>query len=358
MGLHRAGFQVVGFVENWSQALKSHEANFPEARLIGQSVNGDIRKIPDSEFRAFRGRVDLLFAGFPCQGFSHAGKKDPKDPRNRLFYEFVRATEAIAPRWVVGENVSGLVHRLTDDGKTHVSEVIIEEFESIGYHMADPMVLDSADYGVPQHRRRVFFVGSREKTGFSRPLPTHSRRGGPGTQRHVPIGPSVESTLEGAVDFDPSIVSGGVRAFRESDETEAPTGTPHPYLVAKLEAGLVSYGKRISPFHVEVADLDKPAKTIHSGYRFQPRLFVPLRNRRGCFLRAFTKRELAQLQGFPERYHFRGSSDDIIVQVGNAVPPALVTAVAHQIAACDGELGERLSLRSGLRTWEASAPIS
>ena len=105
----RAGFRVSGFVENWVPAIQSHLANFRDCAPIGAEAGGDIARIPDAAFEALRGEVDLLFAGFPCQGFSHAGKKDPNDARNRLFWEFVRAAELIQPRWIVGENVFGLL---------------------------------------------------------------------------------------------------------------------------------------------------------------------------------------------------------------------------------------------------------
>jgi len=350
LGLARAGFRVSGFVENWVPAIQSHLANFRDCAPIGAEAGGDIARIPDAAFEALRGEVDLLFAGFPCQGFSHAGKKDPNDARNRLFWEFVRAAELIQPRWIVGENVFGLLRRMTDDGRTPVSEVILRAFKDIGYAMAAPAVLNAADFGVAQRRKRVFFVGSRDGVRFGPPSGNRRLR--------VGVRTAVEYAMEGAMPFDPRAVSGEVGAYCESFPAEEPAGRPHPYLASKLAAGLVSAGKRISPFHVEVVDLDAPSKTIHSGYRFQPRLFVPLRNPRGTFLRTFTPRELARLQGFPEEFQFRGSEVDVITQIGNAVPPPLVSAVARQIAVCDGALGEQLSVRTGLRLWAESAPIS
>lgn len=356
LGLIRAGFDVPLFVENGRNAIASHLANFPGSRLLGESVGGDIRQIPTDELASLEGRVDLLFAGFPCQGFSHAGKKDPRDPRNQLFWEFVRFAQIIKPRWVVGENVSGLLHRTTDDGTTPVGEVINSALGSAGFRMAQPFVLDAVNFGVPQRRRRVFFVGSRDGLPYRPPSPS-SGGGGPASRaRQQPIRPLVEFSMEGAVPFDPGRVSGGVPSFCEGLSGEVPTGSPHPYLVAKLKEGQVSYGKRISPFHVEVADLDAPAKTIHSGYAFQPRLFVPLRNKAGAFLRTFSVLELSQIQGFPRSFILKGSPGAQIAQVGNAVPPPLVRSVACQVAACDDELSGLLEPRLDLRVWAESAP--
>ena len=136
------------------------------AIFIGESVGGDITKIPDKEFLKYQGKIDILFAGLPCQGFSHAGKKDPKDSRNKLFWEFVRATRLIKPRWIIGENVAGLIHRKTDDNKSNVSDIIVSAFKKIGYTMAKPQILKAEEYGVPQRRRRVFFVGNRLNKTF------------------------------------------------------------------------------------------------------------------------------------------------------------------------------------------------
>jgi DNA (cytosine-5)-methyltransferase 1 len=356
LGLITAGFDVICYAENWKAAVASHDENFPLCSPLGARGHRDIRKVSDSEFASLRGRVDLLFAGFPCQGFSHAGKKDPNDPRNRLFWEFVRATSQIRPRWVVGENVSGLLHRTTDDGVTPVSQVITGAFEETGYKMAEPFVLNAADFGVPQQRRRVFFVGSRDGQLYRPPIGdfgTHGRLKG---KPWVGIREFLAFTLEGAVPFDPTKVSGGVESFLEDPGNAVPFGTPHPYLVSKLAEGRVSYSKRDSPYHVEVADLDAPAKTLHSGYSFQPRLFVPLRNRTGTFLRPFTVPELARLQGFPPEFRVSGSTSEAITQIGNAVPSALAAAVARRVLSCDPNLAPSHAARSDLRAWATSAP--
>jgi DNA (cytosine-5)-methyltransferase 1 len=355
LGLAEAGFAVVGEVEKNRAARATHHLNFPDTPELGAEVGGDITRIPDTTFNRLKGGIDVLFAGFPCQGFSHAGKKDPNDPRNRLFWDFVRAAQLASPRWVVGENVSGLLKRATDDGKTPVSEVISRAFEEVGYRMAEPFVLNAADFGVPQIRRRVFFVGSREGLPFTPPPPTHLRHGRRG-HAWVPIRDAIEFSLEGAIPFDPSRVAGGVPTFLESSSGGQPTGVPHPYMVLKADEGLLSFSKRDSPYHAEVVNLDSPAKTLHSGYSFQPRLFVPQRNRVGTFIRPFVPAELARLQGFPSAFRLSGSLNSQIVQVGNAVPPALSRAVALQIAACDSGLATRLERRFGLRAWEASAP--
>ena len=92
LGMETAGVRVIAYSENDRMAIKSHNANFPDSVLLGSPSNRyNLTRIPDSEFTPYRGQVNLIFAGFPCQGFSQGGKKLPSDPRNTLFREFVLA---------------------------------------------------------------------------------------------------------------------------------------------------------------------------------------------------------------------------------------------------------------------------
>jgi DNA (cytosine-5)-methyltransferase 1 len=97
-GLEDAGIEVVSFVEFDKKAKETHLINFPNSKLIGEEFKSDITKIPDSDFLKYKGKIDIIFAGFPCQGFSHAGKKDPNDKRNQLFHQFARVVKLIEPR--------------------------------------------------------------------------------------------------------------------------------------------------------------------------------------------------------------------------------------------------------------------
>ena len=118
----------------------------------------------------------------------------------------------------------------------------------------------------------------------------------------------------------------------------------HPYLVSKIVAGddeksyngkdydyLFSFGKRDSPIHCEIIDIRKPSKTIICTYEHQPRLFVPLRNPSGCYIRMLLPSELKQIQGFPEDYIVCGNVKEQIIQIGNAVPPPLIKAICENI---------------------------
>jgi DNA (cytosine-5)-methyltransferase 1 len=99
----------------------------------------------------------------------------------------------------------------------------------------------------------------------------------------------------------------------------------------KQHDNLFSFSKRISPIHCEIVDIRQPSKTIISSYDHQPRLFVPIQNASGCYLRMFTPDELKQIQGFPSDYILCGNTKEKIVQIGNAVPPPLIKAVVEKI---------------------------
>ena len=110
LGITNAGLNLIAYSEISPIFRKTHDLNFPNCELIG---NGDITKTDNSEFLKYKNKCDLIFAGFPCQGFSNAGKKDIDDPRNTLFREFRRATKLIKPKYIIGENVKGLMTKYT-----------------------------------------------------------------------------------------------------------------------------------------------------------------------------------------------------------------------------------------------------
>ena len=131
------------------------------------------------EFLQYKGVVDLIFAGFPCQGFSHAGKKVPDDPRNTLFKEFLRSTQLIQPKYILGENVKGLLSRKTGKGELYI-DIIKKEFNTIGYDIYYKVYMCSKlDIHVPQNRERLILVGikSELKQSYTFPKENETKQG-------------------------------------------------------------------------------------------------------------------------------------------------------------------------------------
>ena len=169
-GFTRAGYDVIGGVEFWTPAAESLLANHPTAYV----ETDDIRTVDARHFlRRLRCRPNLVLGGPSCQGFSTSGGlsrngRKADDERNSLFIEFIRFVDVLQPEWVVMENVPGLL--LFNRGL--VAKEVIKQFRMVGYHVV-PMILLAADFGVPQLRRRLFFVGNRTGSKVPFPIPTH-----------------------------------------------------------------------------------------------------------------------------------------------------------------------------------------
>jgi DNA (cytosine-5)-methyltransferase 1 len=319
-GMEQAGVKVVAFSENNSACVRTHQDMFPDSKWLGSAVKGDISKIADSEFEPYTDKLFMVFAGFPCQGFSNAGKKNVNDPRNRMFHQFLRVVRITRPQWIMGENVAGLLTKKTDDSDTPVIDVISELFAEIGYPIVFN-VYNMALAGVPQSRKRIVIVGNR--LSFPYALPVFA-------EEKVGLRAIAEATLDGAIPTDLPIPDECI--VEVSEDAADPTGTPHPFMVLKHGESLISFGKRDSPVHSEVLNLNTPCKTLICAYTFQPRLYVGLRKPGGQkYIRCLTVREAAQIQGFPADHRFSGSRDDAIKQIGNAVPAAFVARIVSSM---------------------------
>jgi DNA (cytosine-5)-methyltransferase 1 len=169
LGLRRAGFSLIGAVEIDSHAASTFQANHPDTRLFIQ----DVQHLKGADLLSLskKREIDLLAGCPPCQGFTSLTAKYHKDdPRNRLLKEMLRLIEEIRPRAVMMENVPGLANR----GK-ELLEPMIERLSKLGYE-PQTEILQVADYGVPQYRKRLVLLAGK---GFRIPLPkpTHSREG-------------------------------------------------------------------------------------------------------------------------------------------------------------------------------------
>jgi len=332
LGLERAGFEVVAFSEFNKAAIASHLQNFPNSEHIidTTSKSSDITKIPNTIFQKYN-NIDIIFAGFSCQGFSRAGKKKADDPRNQLYQHFVRATSQIKPRFIIGENVTGLVSMKSGPNEEDplMLDIIRHAFRQIGYELTYK-VLEGVDYGVPQKRKRILIVGWDARTAFD-PAAFWASVSTFGAAKALPIQRSfVKPSLDGALLLTPNLVPEGFATYAlPVANSTIVEGTPHPFVTLKANERLLSCSKRDSPVHSEIINLDAPSKTIICTYDHQPRLLVGLRKANGhSYVRTLHPDELKQIQGFPADFIITGSVKEQITQIGNAVPPALVEAIA------------------------------
>ena len=286
-GFMQAGCDVIGFVEWWKPTITTFSKNHPKIRQIGT----DITKVPTEDLVQYKGKVDIIVGGPPCQGFSFCGKRDPKDQRNQLYQEFLRFVKVIEPKIVVIENVPGLLS-MKDYDNEKIIDKIVHELIGLGYFVGYK-VLTASDYGVPQSRQRLFIIA--KKLGLF-PSPSKKKRT---VMDAIADLPDKENGLNGHVFFDTT-----------------------KEIIEKINS--LQQGERLSKkynFSRQRLYSDKPAKTVVT----KPIFIHPFHNR---FL---TPRELARLQSFPDDFFFCGFKTDMVKQIGNAVPPVLARTIAKKI---------------------------
>ena len=275
LGMTLAGCNLIAYNELKPAFCKSHEANFPDSELIHDGSTHDISKLNDSFFEKYNKQTHILFAGFPCQGFSSAGKKKDDDPRNTMFLEFLRATKLTNPYMIIGENVKGLLSRKTANGELYI-DIIVSEFQKIGYEVIY-QVFKTEQYNVPQKRERLIILGIKKDNPY-------------GWNPSFPKPLSSKPNLISIINYD---MTGAVKVIDEwfsdipneciltnmEDKTEYNNNNGgHPYLLSKINASeidrsydgkqhdyLFSFGKRDSPIHCEIIDIRNPSKTISRG---------------------------------------------------------------------------------------------
>jgi len=346
LGLEKAGFKVVAFNEFKPAPISTHMANFPGSILLKDSKGcPDIMKIPDSVFEEHKD-ISVVFAGFPCQGVSSAGKRKPTDPRNQMYKHFVRVVKATKPPYFIGENVAGLLTMKSGPKEEDPSmlEVIRAAFAEIGYSMTYK-ILEANNFGVPQSRKRLLIVGWKTAEPFEPESFWASVSSWGASQTLVKMSSFVTPTLEGALKLDSKAIPPNFdNVALMIPESLTLSGAPHSYVTLKATTfdetymekkhdRLLSCGKRDSPIHSEILNLNNPCKTIICTYDHQPRLLVGLKSPSASYVRCLLPDELKQIQGFPQTFKLTGNQKEMIVQVGNAVPPALVEAIGRQLLA-------------------------
>lgn len=368
-GFRQAGYTIMGGVDYSAPAIETFEANIPGA--VG--VLADLRKPDLDDFeRRFAG-VDVIVGGPSCQGFSTSGGlskssgRDQTDPRNRLFINYTDIVERLQPSWIVFENVPGLL--LYENGR--VALQIVQAFREIGYELV-PMILLAADYGVPQLRRRLVFVGNRTNANISLPAPTHGDvnlwKGFSLPFAHLSrIGHGREEGLLPHVTFadacsDLPKVAEGQEIDGKAYRAKAKNGYQEAMRdgsdgVRQHAAADLSVLDRVASQILKPGQnwRDLPADVLPDRFKKIRRydattLLKRLRDdlptytittkfneaTTGAFIhpkqaRTITLREAARLQSFPDRFIFAGSQAQVRQQIGNAVPPLLAKAIAEAI---------------------------
>lgn len=308
VGLKRAGFRIITANDIDGHAVETYQKN-----IGGHIIHGDIRN-KDVFQKIIKNvgnkHIDLMVGGPPCQGFSTLGSKLSSDPRNGLFKSYARIVSVINPDFILIENVMAMTTMYSGKFKDDV----IDTFARLGYTVSYN-VIDSVDYGVPQHRRRVFFFGSKSRQKFTIPKPTH---GEDAINPYKTVGDAImdlaglENKIDNHVPLNHSEkVVARYKLIKEGGRLPSPEKLP-----AKIRR--TNFGnsyKRLSR--------NKPSLTMVPGNNSFP--IHPTRNR------SLTAREAARIQTFPDNFVFVGDRRSQCIQVGNAVPPHLATLLCRHI---------------------------
>lgn len=332
LGFQLAGFEIVGGIDMNEDAVKTFQSNFHGSRAYSKNlmeINEDeiLRLYPNIE------EVDIIVGGPPCQGFSSANRnqKEEDDPRNKLFFEFLRFVKVADPKVVLIENVRGILTK--DDG--YAKNRIVSILEEMGYSVSYKL-LNAADYGVPQKRVRNFFVAVKDGMfDFNKLVQS---------KEIVTVGEALSELYifenEGRKDVY-HLESYPITPFQkylraESNEIRNHvTTTPSHKVISRMKHvpqggnwrdvpeelwDTVRNNRHSSAYkRLSEKDCSITLDTGHGNY------FHPI------FDRVPSVRESARLQSFPDWFTFEGSKTAQYRQVGNAVPPLLANAIALAI---------------------------
>lgn len=331
-GFLDAGYNVVLGVDFDDAALKTFECNHGSAKAMKLDLfNRDNIDVIISYLKKQKIELDVLVGGPPCQGFSIAGPRDMNDKRNSLYMAMVKLAERLKPKAIVLENVPGMLQTNNGIG----AKRIIDDFSKLGYTMT-AKILYAPDYGIPQIRKRVFFVGLlNSEQIYEYPLPI--------------CNPDKYVTCEDAIGDLPALINvygEEVQDYECSPLTDYQAlmrknskkiynhiGSIHePKTVEMLK--MIPEGKNYKALPPELSSKFKYHEALTRYHSKRPSLTINTGHRSHFHYkwnRIPTVRESARLQSFPDDFIFYGNKSEQYRQVGNAVPPMLGYVVAKQL---------------------------
>ena len=400
LGFEQAGFDVVAAVEYDPVHACAHHFNFPQTSVLPRSVSD----VGADEIRALstvgERKIDVVFGGAPCQGFSLIGQRALDDPRNSLVRDFLRIVVDLDADHFVFENVKGL----TVGTHRRFLEELVDEFGKAGYNVRLPWrVLNADSYGVPQSRQRLFLLGSKKGLplpSYPEPATISPRLVTTDDLRLLPVGPSVEDALADVPDAET------FERLCHSDETAVRQRKPQSDYAEEMRCTTPGSWHRGYPRRWDESRLTSSSRTNHSeisrrrfgetaGGDTEPisRFYkLPAKgvcntlragsdSARGAFTsprpihykyaRCVTVREMARLHGFPDWFRFNHTKWHGARQIGNAVPPPLARAVAISVLTAMGvrpkltrkilDLGDPgllyMDMKQASAHWGIKAPI-
>ena len=308
-GFINAGYEVLLGVDNEPKALETFKKNHKNSSIIC----GDISKIGKKEIKAITGKrkIDVLIGGPPCQGVSISGHRLKEDARNELFSSYLRILSELKPEAFVMENVPGLIGLFNGELK----DILLEKFDEYGYKVSYK-ILVAADYGVPQTRKRVFFVGLRNGKEFEFPNAFTENR----INCFEALSDLPEYSVEDGNNYTADTLSQYQKLMRKDSKGIFNHEITNHSEQTKRIIGLVPDGGNYKSLPLEFRDTrkvniawtrlnsQKPSLTIDTGHRHHFHYE---------FNRIPTVRESARIQSFPDSFIFLGNKTSQYRQVGS-----------------------------------------
>lgn len=340
LGFVSEGYSVIWAIDNNMNATETYKANIGNHIICADINQIDISQIP---------HADVVIGGPPCQSFSLAGKRNVEDERGQLVWKYIHIIEQVKPKAFVFENVTGLLSAKNAHGEK-IIDLLKVAFKNIGYTV-EQQVLNAADYGIPQRRKRVIIVGLKDKK-FVFPRPTHSEDG-IALKRYISVEealgdlPTAIENENGQIEYQVQPQNDYQRYVRRG------TVVTEHYIpqMSELDKYIVSHVKPGGNYMDIPADVNssrirrlqrdgghttcygrldptKPSYTINT-YFNRPNVGCNIHYKEN---RLITVREALRLQSFPDDYVLvSGSKQGRNLIVGNAVPPMLAGILAREL---------------------------
>jgi DNA (cytosine-5)-methyltransferase 1 len=323
LGFTNAGYNVILGIDNCQDAINTFIKNHPNSKAIV----ADLLEEKPEQISKITGikKVDIIVGGPPCQGFSIAGKRIINDERNELYKSFVNFVNYYKPKAFLMENVPNIL----SIGSGIIKENIINDFENIGYKVFYKNLMAS-EFGVPQNRKRAFFIGIQNNLNFQFPESTITKK----ITTEEAISDLPENSIEDGINYINKAKSNYQQLMRQNSVSiynhiitnhKEQTIT----IISKVPDGgnykdLPKYLQTTRKVNIAWTRLNsqKPSFTIDTGHRHHFHY---------KFNRIPTVRESARIQSFPDNFIFIGSKTSQYKQVGNAVPPLLAQVLAERL---------------------------
>ena len=344
LGVRRCGVEVIKSLDHDWRHVITYNNNFK-----GDSAAVfDLSKFEEEELISIIGhskQIDMIFGGPPCQGFSVGGKQKTNDDRNNLIFSFLKAVEILRPQFFIMENVYGIL------GKNFIKTVenFLEKSNKIGYKVETPIVLNAKNFYIPQDRKRVFFIGSKNRgTQLSNGI------------QSIIADQNIESPKVKDAIFDFNVYEGELSpkvdrfeknfnytsdyakfindefndlAFKHDEGIKEIGG----FMVSHHDSKIIERFNEISPGEREPISRylrlhwEKISPTLRAGTTRANGQFMASRPIHPTSPRCITVREAARLHSFPDWFEFFPTKWYGHMQIGNSVPPLLAQAVAKAV---------------------------